>query len=94
MIPALGVVGILLLAVVAFILIRTLYWLLVEIPRDHAKDEAICEICLGKTRNDKVTEPLEWCDCPQRENADKHKHECTKNECFPENHDDRQDDFN
>jgi hypothetical protein len=53
--------------VTLFIVIRALFWALVEIPCDHAKDEAICETCFKKMRNDAVTEPLEWCDCPNRE---------------------------
>jgi hypothetical protein len=65
----------LVLGVVGFLIVRILWWVLVQIPRGHAKDEAICEICLKKTIEDKVTKPLEWCDCPQRETFDKHNEE-------------------
>jgi hypothetical protein len=56
---------ILVLGVIGFIVFQALYWALVEIPRDHAKDEAICETCFGKTKDDSVTECLEWCRCPE-----------------------------
>ena len=70
----------LVLGVIAFGGARVIWWVMVQIPSGHAKDEAICEKCLGKRMNDKVTEPLEWCDCPLRETSDKHfKHH--HNEC-------------
>jgi len=61
------------IGVVIFIGTRVIWWLVVEVPTGHAKDEAICEKCWGKTLSNDVTEPLEWCDCPQRENSDKHE---------------------
>ncbi len=63
----------LVIGIIVFIGTRVLWWIYVEIPRGHAKDEAICEKCWGKTLSNDVTEPLEWCDCPQRENSDKHE---------------------
>jgi len=59
--------------IISFALARIIWYLIIEIPRGHAKDEAICEKCWGKTLSNDVTEPLEWCDCPQRENSDKHE---------------------
>ncbi len=62
----------LILGVTGFIVLRVLWWILVQIPQGHAKDEAICEKCLGKKMEDNVTEELEWCDCPLRETSDRH----------------------
>jgi hypothetical protein len=62
----------LVLVVVCFLIARTLWWVLVQIPEGHVKDDAICEICLGKVIEDKVTKPLEWCDCPNKKTTDKH----------------------
>jgi high-affinity Fe2+/Pb2+ permease len=59
--------------VIGFVVVRVFWWVLVQIPRNHAKDEAICEKCWGKTLSDDVTECMEWCDCPQRETTDKHE---------------------
>jgi hypothetical protein len=58
---------------IGFMAVRALWFLLVEIPRGHHKDEAICEKCWGKTLSDDVTECMEWCDCPQHETTDKHE---------------------
>ncbi len=64
----------LVIGIIVFIGTRVLWWISVEIPRGHAKDEAICEKCWGKRRSDNVTEQMEWCHCPQKEDSsDKHE---------------------
>jgi hypothetical protein len=66
----------LVIGVIGFVVLRVAYWLLVEIPRGHTKEEAICEKCFGKTMSDDVTESMEWCHCPQKEDSsDRHNGE-------------------
>lgn len=66
-------ITLLILGVTGFVITRLLYYFLVEAPRGHNKDEAICDTCWGKKISDDVTESLEWCDCPQRKTSDEHK---------------------
>ncbi|HYT46759.1 MAG TPA: hypothetical protein VEP90_30815 [Methylomirabilota bacterium] len=62
------------IASIVFIFVRAAFYLLVEVPRGHARDEAICEKCFNKRLNDDVTELMEWCHCPQKEDgSDKHE---------------------
>ena len=66
--------GWMIVVIIGFIAVRVAWYLLVEVPKGHARDEAICEKCYGKTMDDDVTESMEWCHCPQREDgSDKHK---------------------
>ncbi len=58
-----------------FIILRVWWWS-VQVGKGHAKDEAICEKCWGKRRSDNVTEQMEWCHCPQKEDSsDRHYEE-------------------